>query len=88
MPALREQNLCFIFNSLEDSNSYEFIHQLRHNHPYISNIIYPPLTLYNYKQILNDYTINETKSLQTFIKETRSKKWWAKYIFKIDKKDD
>ena len=76
---VKDDNICYIFESYEET-----IH-IRNEHPYITNKIYPCLNLNNYKDILLDYNTLESISIKNFIKSKPfKKKFWAKYVFKID----
>jgi len=78
------ENMCYFYNY--KNNPYDFIMFLRKKHPNINHIEYPTLNLNNYQTVINDYIKHESKQLSKF-KElyTKRKKWWPKYIFKIDK---
>jgi len=81
---MKDTNMCYIFNY--KNNPYDFILKLRMIHPFISNDTYPPLNLSNYYEVLLNYSTLEKLLLKNFITKYKSKKkWWAKYIFKLDK---
>lgn len=76
---IKDDNICYIFES------YETTLDLRNKHPYIKNKIYPNLNLNNYKTILLDYNKLESIAINNFINSNKfKKKWWAKYVFKIE----
>ena len=83
---IKSTNICYLFNYLDDSiDNYSFIIKLRKSHDYIPNKIFPPLNLNNYEQILFEYEVSESAAINKFVKEhPYKKKWWAKYIFKLD----
>ena len=76
---IKDENMCYIFDS------YDVIINLRNKHSYISNKIYPYLNLDNYKDVLLEYNELEKSAIKQFIQSNEyKKKWWAKYVFKID----
>ena len=76
---IRDDNMCYIFDT------YENIMKLRRDHLFIPQTIYSRLNLINYKEILLDYEEEEKEALNKFIGMYKyKKKWWAKYVFKID----
>lgn len=80
---VKQNNMCYIFNNLEEDN-YNSV-SLRYNHKYITKHIFPSLNLNNYKIILEDYKKYESEALFNYISQNQKiKKWWPKYIFKID----
>lgn len=80
---IKDENICYFYNYR--NNPYDFIMFLRQKHPNIEHIEYPSLNLSNYKTVLNDYSKNEYKQLSKFKELYKSrKKWWPKYIFKIE----
>jgi SAM-dependent methyltransferase len=80
---IKDENICYFYNYR--NNPYNFIMFLRRKHPYIDHIDYPSLNLSNYKTVLNDYSKNEYEQLSKFKELYKSrKKWWPKYIFKIE----
>ena len=83
---IKSTNICYFFNYLDDSiDNYSFIIKLRKSHDYIPNKIFQPLNLGNYEQILFEYQASESAAINKFVKEhPYKKKWWAKYIFKLD----
>ena len=85
-----DHNISYIFNYINTNNNtnyvYSIILKLREYHPCIPNKIYPSLNLDNYSDILNDFNEVEKNAVDIFISKSIKdyKKWWAKYIFKID----
>jgi len=81
---VQSENMCYFYNY--KNNPYDFIMFLRQKHPNIIHIEYPSLNLSNYQTVLDDYSKNEYKQLNKFKERYNTrKKWWPKYIFKIDK---
>jgi hypothetical protein len=80
------ENICYLFNYLDKTiDIYDIIIKLRSIHPYISNKIFPHLSLTNYKDVLLEYESDELMALTTFKTQNKfKKKWWAKYIFKVE----
>ena len=75
---IKDENMCYIFDN------YDIIINLRNENSYIPNKIYPYLNLYNYKDVLLEYNELEKTAIKKFINSSNyKKKWWAKYVFKI-----
>jgi hypothetical protein len=76
---IKDENICYIFDN------YDVILNLRNEHSNIPNKIYPYLNLHNYKDVLLEYNELESSAIKKFINsEKYKKKWWAKYVFKIE----
>lgn len=76
---IKDENMCYIFDD------YDVILNLRNKHSNIPNKIYPYLNLHNYKDVLIEYNKLERSSIKNFINSEKfKKKWWAKYVFKIE----
>ena len=83
----KKENMCYIFNYLDTSlHCYYFIIMLRKYHPFIDKAEYEPLSINNYKRVLDDYICSESQCLEKFKKNKKKyvKKWWPKYIFKLN----
>ena len=84
---VKKDNICYVFNSLEN-DCEDSIMILRDQHKFVPKIIYPPLNLNNYKRVLEEYKKNESEAVNIFINQNKKiKKWWPKYIFKIENMD-
>ena len=76
---IKDENMCYVFDD------YDVILNLRNKHSNIPNKIYPYLNLHNYKDVLIEYNKLERSSIKNFINSEKfKKKWWAKYVFKIE----